>query len=522
MSTITKGPIGEQDFYQYDGVNSTFSRLNSDGYTMTLNTVGGEVDALMAYGGGVNYTAATITSALTAIGTTNKVSVVLRPGTWVIGANTDWSAYTNVTFRILPGALISHGAYTLNIPNVDAGLYQIFSGTGAVTFSGPIKEVYPEWWGAVGDGTTDDVVALQAAADSLSSGGLLKLAGGGTNYLIKASWVINYKIWVLGRGWKETTSYTAATTITKDATLDDEAIEVKAGRVILQNFAVEGAAGNGGIGIQLLENGIQLVNIGVYNQGGDGIRVGDESNTNVNSTVMYNVTSNYHGRYGVHYHSQDRNANAGTAVNLQANLNTSDGIYVNNSHVNTFVGLLVEENGGWGVHFAAAATKNVIIGGDLDEGNTLGDLYLESGSEQNTIYSPSLLYANTTDDGDNTIHYCDINYKTLVIKRSANIDLSNGNNDDVPLPTSSFARIVGPTGAWGITGFVANKSGYRLLITNGTGLDGTIYYDDAGSAAANRIWTSGGTDVAIPNLSTMEFVYDDIVSKWQMIWVKET
>jgi hypothetical protein len=82
-----------------------------------------EVDALSVYGGGVNYTQATIEAALNAIGTTNKVTMLLRPGSWAI---------------ITPLAIPTNE--TLSMP---AGSYFTFSGTGAVTFS-QATTVYPE------------------------------------------------------------------------------------------------------------------------------------------------------------------------------------------------------------------------------------------------------------------------------------------------------------------------------------------------------------------------------------------
>ena len=108
------------------------------------------------------FTQATIEAALTAIGTTNKVTLLLRPGTWVISSNADWSAYTNVTFKIVPGAIFS-GAFTLKLPNIDAGKYQVFnSNIGVVTLSGNTSVAYPEWWGI--DGTADEVQINQAIA----------------------------------------------------------------------------------------------------------------------------------------------------------------------------------------------------------------------------------------------------------------------------------------------------------------------------------------------------------------------
>ena len=113
------------------------------------------------------YTQATIEAALTAIGTTNKATLLLRPGTWVISSNANWSAYTNVTFKIEPGAVISHGAFTVNIPNLDASLYQIFSGTGLVTLSGNVKEAYPDWYTTnASPGVTNMTTAIQAALNS--------------------------------------------------------------------------------------------------------------------------------------------------------------------------------------------------------------------------------------------------------------------------------------------------------------------------------------------------------------------
>jgi hypothetical protein len=172
VSTLTKGLIGEQDIEHYDGVDDTFNRVVTSGNSIILNTVGGEVDALMVGGNGVNRTDTTINTVLTTIGTTRKRMVLIRPGTWTISANRDWSAYTNITFHILPGALLSHGAFTLNIPNPVAEPVQWLTGAGAVTFSGKPRVVYPEWFGAVGDGVTDDATVLQTAINSMSSGTL--------------------------------------------------------------------------------------------------------------------------------------------------------------------------------------------------------------------------------------------------------------------------------------------------------------------------------------------------------------
>lgn len=70
------------------------------------------------------------------------------------------------TLSVNPGqTVIINGSF-------EAGLYQVFSGTGTISFgTSSIKEVNPEWWGTnTSPGTTDMSSAIQKAIDSISSG----------------------------------------------------------------------------------------------------------------------------------------------------------------------------------------------------------------------------------------------------------------------------------------------------------------------------------------------------------------
>ena len=187
---VTKGEIGEQDIKHYDGASATFTRPTSTGGTLTLNSVGHEVDVLMAYGGGVSYTQAVIEAALTAIGTVNKVTLMLRPGTWVISSNADWSAYKNVTFRIVPGAVISHGAFTVNIPNrfLDGGPFYWLTGTGTVTLSGRVGNVYPDEFGEnTSPGTTDMKAAVTSTITTMFASSIATLSFTNQNYYLDSA-----------------------------------------------------------------------------------------------------------------------------------------------------------------------------------------------------------------------------------------------------------------------------------------------------------------------------------------------
>lgn len=65
------------------------------------------------------------------------------------------------SFAVAPGKKL-----TINGP-FDAGLHQVFSGSGTVQFGvGFVKDIYPQWWGALADGAHDDTSAIQSAIDS--------------------------------------------------------------------------------------------------------------------------------------------------------------------------------------------------------------------------------------------------------------------------------------------------------------------------------------------------------------------
>jgi hypothetical protein len=68
---------------------------------------------------------------------------------------------------------------------------------------------------------------------------------------------------------------------------------------------------------------------------------------------------------------------------------------------------------------------------------------------------------------------------------------SNGANNNIALPSKSFIRITGPTGAFSISGIAkpANPDGRVVILYNTTSQHMTIT-DDATSTAANRILTN--------------------------------
>jgi hypothetical protein len=106
------------------------------------------------------------------IGTSLNATIILpHSGTgnttaYNVLQNLDLSSYDNITFIIERGSIITHAANTIDMVIPQAGSYQIFSGTGAITLNNPgaSNPIVPQWWGATGDGVTDDTTAIQNAA----------------------------------------------------------------------------------------------------------------------------------------------------------------------------------------------------------------------------------------------------------------------------------------------------------------------------------------------------------------------
>lgn len=119
---------------------------------------------------------------------------------WTISGLTDLSAVPQI--NMMPGgSFISSNGSTLKLPlNFQAGPSQWFYGN--VSVAGP-DEVVPQWWGAVGDGVTDDYMPVYAALSSLKSAGGTMVLGNktyaiGTMITIDNSWL--HSINILGSG----------------------------------------------------------------------------------------------------------------------------------------------------------------------------------------------------------------------------------------------------------------------------------------------------------------------------------
>lgn len=188
-STITDISLPNPTANNYIGWNAGATGLENKSSPVITTATQYEVDALVSYGGGTSFTQATIEAALTAIGTTNKATLLLRPGTWVI--SNDLTITSNITL-IMPAGSIAQVAttktLTINGP-FEAGLYQVFdcagSGGSVIFNNSQTTGINSTWFTGLPDGIMSNNSDMQLAITATPSGGLLYTPQASNAYILE-------------------------------------------------------------------------------------------------------------------------------------------------------------------------------------------------------------------------------------------------------------------------------------------------------------------------------------------------
>lgn len=129
-----------------------------------LKTWGGliyNITAFGAIGDGKTDDTIAIQKAINAAESNGGGTVVFPPGTYLAASNIN--ASDNVAIWFMKGAVLVIDAgvtITINGPLI-AGVYQIFDGDGTISGNPKLENAYPQWFGATGDGVTDDTAAFR-------------------------------------------------------------------------------------------------------------------------------------------------------------------------------------------------------------------------------------------------------------------------------------------------------------------------------------------------------------------------
>ena len=121
-------------------------------------------------------------------------AIYLPPRVYTV--KTDITIPSNVHLIFERGAKLSpDSGKTVTIAGtLDAPMSQVFGGSGTVTLSGVIDKIYPQWWGAKGDGTTDDTAAINAAITAANAVTTSTIATGVTVYFPAGLYLCNSAI----------------------------------------------------------------------------------------------------------------------------------------------------------------------------------------------------------------------------------------------------------------------------------------------------------------------------------------
>ena len=236
-------------------------------------------------------------------------------------------------------------------------------------------------YGAVGNGTTDDTAAIQAAL--AASKNVIVPIG---TYLISSTISVpaHTKLEFQGGLGNTSGSYPAAYFV-KKSTMTTVGISI-ASTGWVDGGGLVCQAGNTGDGVLLAGNSAKLSNFLVHGAGNDGVRVGTGvAAQNTNSCELHHVTSQYNTRHGIFLNdgtgAAGSNTNCCTLIQPFCQLNGGDGIHIKEGFWNTIINPLTEANSGWGIYLSGVLNNGVpscrqtqIIGGD-SEANTLGQSY---------------------------------------------------------------------------------------------------------------------------------------------------
>lgn len=111
------------------------------------------------------------------------------PGTYKISSNITFPTYVTLQFSNGAKLSIDNGMVVTILDTVSAPQTQIISGSGTVALAAQ-REVLPQWWGALNDGSVDCASAINAAITAAQSGVVRLIAG--TYKITNTAIVMNY------------------------------------------------------------------------------------------------------------------------------------------------------------------------------------------------------------------------------------------------------------------------------------------------------------------------------------------
>ena len=438
-------------------VNNSVQRNISPSYVTSTGSANAQVITIS----GALETALTAGQSFTfKAGYTNTAAMTLQ--VVVAATTTAASVKSSVGVAVVSGAVCAGATYTV----VWNGTY--YELQGSVIGSGTVTVANVRNFGATGDGTTNDAVAIQAAIDSLPA------TLGGTVYFPTPS--VAYKL-NSGLSWSD-----------KPVTLigDNSAVQPNSGTKSLFAAGVVGITmQNGSLGLGAMSRIENLHLVGSDSGAGsnDGLVV------QCTSWVVRNVTVEGFGGNGLNVLSglvtatASINANIGYAERVRAYNNKTNGIYVQgvDSNACVFNSCDASNNTGWGI-YDIANLSNTYIGPHVS-GNASGGYYFKQYARVIGGYKETdgLSGVTITSGGAG---YCNLDF-------IANEDPITDNGGAPSRITMRGAGAVISTNLAVASGASATPA----LLATATSIDCTVPINNTCASPVNLVGTTGNTYV---------------------------
>jgi len=344
------------------------------------------------------YAGATLASAVSSISTTETTLII----TGSEAVTDDLTIPATLTLRFERGGelnISSTKTVTIN-GYVEAGNYQIFTGSGVVSGLGKNDYLKPQWWGAVGDGVTDDTAEIQAAIDAAEA------AGGGIVYFPPGTYTITSAITNDGLGVVLKGASRSSSIIYQSGTDSEDCLVVDAsapaGHQFRSGISDLTLLGNEDSGVGLtLTNGYEytIERVTVRSHGGNGIDIGGY----IYYSTLRDVEVWLNGGHGVRFYNTGGNdPHANTIVNMNCISNGDAGLYLDHCTDLSIFGGSFQASGDYGIECVTA--HSVRLRGGWFEANGTAAIYCPQGS-YGCHFEPGYLLDPVDLRGSNTVIY---------------------------------------------------------------------------------------------------------------------
>lgn len=96
------------------------------------------------------------------------------------------------------------------------------------------------------------------------------------------------------------------------------------------------------------------------------------------------------------------------------------------------------------------------------------------------------------------------------------VSVNNGGNNNLVIPSNNIIALTGATAPFNVSGFAGGYPGRMITVVNRTNATVSFLHQDSSSSAVNQL-TMSGANLTFGALSSTNFVYDGVGSRWQML-----